>query len=67
MRTVKTPIQAEEAEEGRKGGALGEAITEYGIMLALIAAVVLGLITTLGSNVRDAMHAIVGGLSGGDG
>jgi pilus assembly protein Flp/PilA len=41
----------------------GAALTEYGILLALIAAVVIGIITTLGDQIRTVFQNIVEGLS----
>lgn len=40
----------------------GAALTEYGILLALIAAVVIGIITTLGEQIQTVFERIVDGL-----
>jgi pilus assembly protein Flp/PilA len=37
----------------------GAALTEYGILLALIAAVVIGVITTLGTRIQEVFQQIV--------
>jgi pilus assembly protein Flp/PilA len=63
MRTLRTWIRARGLAEVRKRGA---ALTEYGIMLALIATVLIGIITTLGSHIRDVLQSIVNQLGGGD-
>ena len=42
-----------------RNGERGAALTEYGILLALIAAVVIGVITTLGGDIRDVFPRIV--------
>jgi pilus assembly protein Flp/PilA len=37
----------------------GAALTEYGILLALIAAVVIGVITTLGTHIKTVFQSII--------
>lgn len=37
----------------------GQAMAEYGIILALIAAVVIGLLVTLGSDIKTALNTLV--------
>lgn len=63
MRTLRTWIRARGTAQVRKCGA---ALTESGIMLALIATVLVGLIATLGTHMRDLLQSIVNQLSGGD-
>ncbi len=43
----------------------GAAMTEYGLLLALIAVVAVGALTTLGGNVRDIFNSIAGNLAAG--
>lgn len=45
----------------------GAALTEYGILLALIAAVVIGVITTLGGQIKQVFLDISNQLPGGGG
>jgi pilus assembly protein Flp/PilA len=40
----------------------GQAMAEYGIILALIAAVVITLLVTLGSNIKAALQTVVNAL-----
>ena len=40
----------------------GQAMAEYGIILALIAVVVIGVVTTLGTDIRGAFTTIVNGI-----
>ncbi|MBV8065017.1 MAG: Flp family type IVb pilin [Actinobacteria bacterium] len=40
----------------------GQAMAEYGIILALIAAVVIGVLATLGQDILNAFNTIVGKL-----
>lgn len=62
MRTLMTWIRTRGVKEDRERGA---ALTEYGILLALIAAVVIGIVTTLGTEIRTVFERIVEGLSTG--
>lgn len=41
----------------------GQAMAEYGIILALIAVVVIGLVATLGGQIADAFTKVTEGLS----
>lgn len=47
----------------RANGERGAAMTEYGILLALIAAVVIGVITTLGTRIQTVFQSIVDNLN----
>ena len=40
----------------------GQAMAEYGIILALIAAVVIALLVTLGGQIKDALQTVVDAL-----
>ena len=40
----------------------GQAMAEYGIILALIAAVVIALLVTLGTDIKNALNTLVGQL-----
>jgi pilus assembly protein Flp/PilA len=40
----------------------GQAMAEYGIILALIAVVVIGLLVTLGGQIKDALQSVVNAL-----
>jgi pilus assembly protein Flp/PilA len=42
----------------------GQAMAEYGIILALIAVVVIALVATLGGQIKNAFQSIVTGLGG---
>ena len=42
----------------------GQAMAEYGIILALIAAVVIGLVATLGTDIKTALTTVTNALSG---
>jgi pilus assembly protein Flp/PilA len=61
MRTLMTWIRMRGVAGDRERGA---ALTEYGILLALIAAVVIGVITTLGTEIRAVFQQVVDGLQG---
>lgn len=37
----------------------GQAMTEYGLILALIAIVVIGVLTTMGTSIRDKFQQII--------
>ncbi len=62
MRTLMTWIRTRGVAKDRSRGA---ALTEYGILLALIAAVVIGVITTLGEQIKTVFQQIVEGLRTG--
>ena len=53
MQKLKTLVKRED----------GQAMAEYGIILALIAVVVIGLVATLGGQIANAFQAIINGLS----
>ena len=40
----------------------GQAMAEYGIILALVAAVVIGLVATLGTDIKTALTTVTGAL-----
>ena len=40
----------------------GQAMAEYGIILALLAVIVIGVVATLGTDVRAAFQSIVNGI-----
>jgi len=61
MRTLMTWIRTRGVAGNRERGA---ALTEYGILLALIAAVVIGVITILGTRIQAVFQRIVDGLPG---
>lgn len=61
MRTLMTWIRTRGVTGNRERGA---ALTEYGILLALIAAVVIGVITVLGTRIQAVFQRIVDGLPG---
>ncbi len=56
---MRTLIQWLRTPRAGRNGERGAALTEYGILLALIAAVVIGVITTLGGEIRDVFQRIV--------
>jgi pilus assembly protein Flp/PilA len=56
MRNLIYRIHAKWLGRGRERGA---ALTEYGILLALIAAVVIGVISTLGDEIKTVFDRIV--------
>jgi pilus assembly protein Flp/PilA len=43
----------------------GASAVEYGLLVALIAAVIIVVVTTLGTNIRDAFCDVVGATGGG--
>jgi pilus assembly protein Flp/PilA len=56
---MKTLIQRLWTERSARNLERGAALTEYGILLALIAAVVIGIITTLGQRIQQVFTSIV--------
>lgn len=40
----------------------GQAMAEYGIILALIAVIVIGVVATLGTDIRSAFQSVVNGI-----
>lgn len=45
----------------------GAAAVEYGLLVALIAAVIVGVVVTLGTRVKAAFTAVCNALTGGEG
>ena len=45
----------------------GQGLVEYALILVLVAIVVIGVLTTLGTQIRTAFQDIVGTLGGGNG
>jgi pilus assembly protein Flp/PilA len=56
---MKTLIQRLWTGRSARNPERGAALTEYGILLALIAAVVIGIITTLGQRIQQVFTDIV--------
>ena len=56
---MKTLIQRLRTGGSPRNPERGAALTEYGILLALIAAVVIGIITTLGERINEVFTSIV--------
>jgi pilus assembly protein Flp/PilA len=56
---MRTLIHRLQTPRAGRNGERGAALTEYGILLALIAAVVIGVITTLGSRIQEVFQSIV--------
>jgi pilus assembly protein Flp/PilA len=61
MRTLMTLIRTRGRAGTRERGA---ALTEYGLLLALIAAVVITILTTLGEKIRTVFETIANALPG---
>ena len=51
--------------EDMKENERGASAVEYGLLVALIAAVIIVVVTTLGTNIRDAFCDVVGATGGG--
>ena len=63
----ETPSEAPTAKRwgiARTRGEQGAAGVEYGLLVALIAAVIIGTVFALGGEVNDAFQAIVDGIPG---
>ncbi|WP_448576739.1 Flp family type IVb pilin [Thermomicrobium sp.] len=54
-----------ETQKGR--AAEGQSLVEYGLILALVAVVVIGALTLIGTNIRGLFNNIAGQLGGGGG
>ena len=52
-------LQARIADDER-----GAAAVEYGMLVALIAAVIIGVVFTLGGDIKTAFEAVINGLKG---
>ena len=50
---------------GRLTGQDGQGLVEYALILVLVAIVVIGVLTTMGSKIQGAFQDIVGSLGGG--
>ena len=42
----------------------GQALVEYTLILALVSVVAIGLLTTIGTDVKDTLQSVVDGLAG---
>lgn len=56
-------LQAYFVTLGQDNGDEGATAVEYGMLVALIAAVIVGLVTTLGTTIRDSFQTIVDALT----